>query len=117
MLNSTQSTPDLGEDSWAWVHTKINRRCPPNGPVLSRQEQKRLRMVEPGCVLFEPVAPVAYQVFLESGIGQSREFDPPPSAYSYKFVGTYSCAQIDFRKARERELATLDETSTSSGIC
>ena len=42
----------------------------------------------------------------------------PPSAYkySYKFVGTFSCAQIDLRKARERELATLDETSTSSGI-
>ena len=40
----------------------------------------------------------------------------PPSAYSYKFVGTFSCAQIDLRKARERELATLDEKSTSSGI-
>ena len=34
-------------------------------------------------------------------------------AYSYKFVGT-SCAQIDWRKARERELATLDEKSTTS---
>ena len=41
----------------------------------------------------------------------------PPSAYSYKFVGTFSCAQIGLRKARERELATtLDEKSTSSGI-
>ena len=40
----------------------------------------------------------------------------PPSAYSYKFVGTFSCAQIELRKARERELATLDEISTSSGI-
>ena len=40
----------------------------------------------------------------------------PPSAYSYKFVGTFSCAQIDLRKARKRELATLDENSTSSGI-
>ena len=41
----------------------------------------------------------------------------PPSAYLYKFVGTFSCAQIDLRKARERELATtLDEKSTSSGI-
>ena len=26
----------------------------------------------------------------------------PPSAYSYKFVGTFSCGQIDLRKARER---------------
>ena len=42
----------------------------------------------------------------------------PPSAYkySYKFFGTFPCAQIDLRKARERELATLDEKSTSSGI-
>ena len=39
----------------------------------------------------------------------------PPSAYSYKFVGTFSCAQIDLREARERELATVDEKSTSSG--
>ena len=41
---------------------------------------------------------------------------PPPSAYSYKFVGTFSCAQIGLRKTRERELATLDEKSASSGI-
>ena len=31
-------------------------------------------------------------------------------------MGTFSWAQIDLRKARERELATLDEKSTSSGI-
>ena len=64
----------------------------------------------------EPVAPVAYQVILEPGIVQFRESEPPPSAYSYKFVGTFSRAQIDLRKARERELTTLDEKSTSSGI-
>ena len=28
----------------------------------------------------------------------------------------FSCPQIDLRKAGERELATLDERSTSSGI-
>ena len=39
-----------------------------------------------------------------------------PSAYSYKFVETFSCAQIGLRKTREREIATLDEKSTSSGI-
>ena len=32
------------------------------------------------------------------------------------FRGDFSCAQIELRKARERELATLDEKSTSSGI-
>ena len=39
-----------------------------------------------------------------------------PSAYSCKFVRTFSCGQIDLRKAREHELATIDEKSTSSGI-
>ena len=66
--------------------------------------------------LFVPVAPVAYQVILEPGISQFREFESPRVQEPYKFVGTFSCAQIDLRKARERELATLDEKSTSSGI-
>ena len=33
-----------------------------------------------------------------------------------QFVGAFSYAPIDLRRARERELATLDEKSTSSGI-
>ena len=42
---------------------------------------------------------------------------PAECMYSYKFVGTFSCGQIDLRKAQEeRELAILDERSTSSGI-
>ena len=53
----------------------------------------------------QPVAPVAYQVILEPFIGQFREFERvPPSAYSHKFVGTFFCAQIGLRKARERQL-------------
>ena len=39
----------------------------------------------------------------------------PPSAYSYKFVGTLFCAQIDSRKARNRELATFDESRRAVG--
>ena len=66
--------------------------------------------------VYTPVAPVAYQAILEPGIGQLREFESPPSAYSHKLVGNFSCAQIDLRKARDRELATLDERPTSSGI-
>ena len=62
------------------------------------------------------VASVAYQVILESGIGQFREFESPRVHTSYKFVGIFSCAQIDLQKARERELAKLDQISTSSGI-
>ena len=48
--------------------------------------------------------------------GQLREFESPPSAYSYKFVGTFSCAQIDSRKARERELAKFDENRRAVGM-
>ena len=33
--------------------------------------------------LREPVAPVAYQVILEPGIGRFRRVGVPPSAYSY----------------------------------
>ena len=40
----------------------------------------------------------------------------PPSAYSYKLSGTFSCAQIDSRKARERELARFDESRRAVGM-
>ena len=62
------------------------------------------------------VAPVAYQVILEPGIGQFREFEPRRGHTHTKIVGTFSCGRIDLRKAREGELVTLDEQSTSSGI-
>ena len=61
---------------------------------------------------------MAYQVILEPGLGTGRSVSrarSPPSAYSYEFAGTFSCAQYDPRKTRERELATLDE-QLSSGI-
>ena len=67
------------------------------------------------CTLYRPGWRIRLYI-LEPGMGQFREFETPPSAYSYDFVGTFSCAQIVLRKARERELATLDEKSTSSGI-
>ena len=61
-------------------------------------------------------APVVYQVILEPGIGQFREFEPPRVRTRIYFRGAFSCALTDLRKARERELATLDDKSTSSGI-
>ena len=60
-----------------------------------------------------PVAPVAYQVILEPGIGQFRELESP----RIKSWGLLSCAQIDLRKARERELATLDEKNDEQWDC
>ena len=52
----------------------------------------------------EPVAPMAYQVFLEPGIiGQFREFESPCVHTRINSWGLLQCAQIDSRKARERE--------------
>ena len=59
---------------------------------------------------------MAYQVILEPGLGQFREFEPRRVHPRINSLGLFSCAQIDLRKARERELATLDGISTSSGI-
>ena len=65
------------------------------------------------------LAPVAYQVIiLEPGIGQFREYEPRPINTRINWLGLFLVVhtQIDLRKARERELATLDEKSMSSGI-
>ena len=40
----------------------------------------------------------------------------PPTAYAYKFVGTVSCAQIDSRKTRKREIAFFDESRRAVGM-
>ena len=40
----------------------------------------------------------------------------PPECILVNIRGDFFFAQMDLRKARERELATLDEKSTSSGI-
>ena len=48
-------------------------------------------------------------------MGQFREFDPPEWKLA-KIRGIFSSAQIYLRKTRERELPTLIEKSTSSGI-
>ena len=63
-------------------------------------------------VLHLPVTSVAYQVILEPRIRQFREFEPRRVHTRINSFG----GQVDLRKARERELATLDEQSTSSGI-
>ena len=59
--------------------------------------------------------PVAYQVNLEPGIGQFRAFVSPQLRTRIYFRGTFSCALIDLREARGREVATLDVKSTISG--
>ena len=43
--------------------------------------------------------PVAYQVILEPFIGQFRELESPPNAYSQTFVGIFSCAQNRFAES------------------
>ena len=64
----------------------------------------------------KPVAPVAYQVVLEPCIGQIHEFESPRVHTHKKIIGTFSCAQIDLRKARERELVTLGENRPALGL-
>ena len=59
---------------------------------------------------------MAYQVILEPGIGEFCEFEPPRVHTRINSWGLFFVHKIDLRKARERELATLDEKSTSSGI-
>ena len=58
---------------------------------------------------------MAYQVILEPGIGQFREFESPLVRARIHLRGAFFCALIDLQKARERELATLDEKSTIGG--
>ena len=61
---------------------------------------------------------MAYQVVLEPGIGQFRGFEPPPECILvYISWGLFSCAQVGFRKARERELTTLDEKIDEQWDC
>ena len=60
---------------------------------------------------------MAYQVILKPGIGQLREFKPRRVNTRINSLRlSLVHRQIDLRKARERELATLDEKCTSSGI-
>ena len=60
-----------------------------------------------------PVAPVAYKVILEPGIGQFREFEPRRVHTRLNSLGVFLVLKLT--KARERELETFDEKLTSSG--
>ena len=59
---------------------------------------------------------MAYQVILDPGIGQFREFEPRRVHTRINSLGLFLVHNLTCGKARERELATLDEKSTSSGI-
>ena len=59
---------------------------------------------------------MAYQVILQPGIRQFRVIQPRRLHTRIDSLGFFSCAQVDLRRAQERELAALDEESTISGI-
>ena len=63
----------------------------------------------------QPIAPVAYQVNLEPGKGQFREFEPRRVHTRINSCGLSLIHKLTCGK-KERELATLDKISTSSGI-
>ena len=75
--------------------------------------------VEPHSTRNKPIVPVVYQDILEPGIGQFRESEPRrmhTAILQYIRLFFFSCALIDSRKARERELATLVKKIDENGI-
>ena len=50
-------------------------------------------------------------------IGQFRDFESPECRLTNSYqVGTFSCAQMDSLKERNRELATFDESRRAAGV-
>ena len=52
---------------------------------------------------------MAYQVILEPGVGQFREFEPRQVHTRINSLGVFLVHKLTLWKARERELATLDK--------
>ena len=73
-----------------------------------------VRIHTTGIAIYSSATEVIF--ILQPGIGQFREFEPPRVHTRINSWGLFSCAQIDLRKARERELATLGEKSTAVGL-
>ena len=96
------------------IKIQVDVFSPLTAVALSRREEGGLRVTH----LFKTsMAYMAYKVIVELGIiGQFRALESPGVNSGINSWGLRSCAQIDLRKARDRELATLDEKSTSSGI-
>ena len=85
--------------------------------------ERRARSVTPDLSYYweerESGARIKYTTGRSDGVsGYPRAWDRSGSrvAYSYAFVGFYSGAQIDLRKAREREVATPDENRRAVGL-
>ena len=64
----------------------------------------------------EPVASVAYQVILEPGIFQFREFESSEVHTRINSWGLFLVQKLTCGKPESVELATHEEPSTSSGI-
>ena len=65
----------------------------------------------------EPVAPVAYQVIVEPGIGQFREFDFPRVHTRMNSWGLFLGHKLTCgKREREREFETLDENRRAVGL-
>ena len=63
------------------------------------------------------VAPVAYQVILEPGVSQFREFESPRVHTRINSWGLFLVHKLTYlRKPRERELAQLDENRRAVGL-
>ena len=100
---------------FVYIHVyMISAHILPNITLLTLTATLQLQGESPTYML--PVAPVAYQVILEPGMGQFREFEPRRVHTRVNSLGIFLVHKLTRGKARERELTTLDEKSTSSGI-
>ena len=59
---------------------------------------------------------MAYQVILEPGVGQFREFEPRRVHTRVNLLGLFLVHKLTCGKRESVSYATLDEKSTSSGI-
>ena len=96
-----------------WVH---NDPSPKNGGFSTILEPRRSEKFSARKRYNLPVAPVAYQVILEPGIGQFREFEPRRVNTRINSLGLFLVHKLTCGKREERGLLTLDEQSTSRGI-
>ena len=67
-------------------------------------------------MILEPIAPVAYQVILEPGIGQFREFEPRRVHTRINLLGLFLVHKLTCGKRESVSWQKLGEKSTSSGI-
>ena len=97
------------------VQTSYSAEPSKAGPVPEVLQDSAGRIESRVRGIADPVAPVAYQVILEPGIGQFREFEPRRVHTRINSLGLFLVHKFTW-KARERELATLVKSRRAVGL-